>query len=117
MFRMSTRKYATRHMAAMTTRNHSSEPRRIRCSVAPFANLGARIDGSPLLATIPATIATQIRATRPHLRAAKLPFALSGAATELLWPGATDDDGPSRFVMEDRAWKHVHAPTSTRAGS
>jgi len=25
--------------------------------------------------------------------------------------------GPSRFVMEDRAWKHVHAPTSTRAGS
>lgn len=25
--------------------------------------------------------------------------------------------GPSRFVMEDRAWKHVHAPGSTTAGS
>ncbi len=24
--------------------------------------------------------------------------------------------GPSRFVMEDRAWKHVGAPTSTSAG-
>lgn len=75
-------------------------PRNIRCSVATFANMGALIDGSPLLATIPATIAAQIRATRPHLRAVKLPFALSGAATELLWPGAADDDGPSRFVRE-----------------
>jgi 8-oxo-dGTP pyrophosphatase MutT (NUDIX family) len=32
-------------------------------------------------------------------------------------PGHPLADGPSRFVMEDRAWKHVHAPTSTRAGS
>jgi 8-oxo-dGTP pyrophosphatase MutT (NUDIX family) len=24
--------------------------------------------------------------------------------------------GPSRFVMEDRAWRHVHAPGSTTAG-
>jgi hypothetical protein len=24
--------------------------------------------------------------------------------------------GPSRFVMEDRAWKHVAAPGSTTAG-
>jgi LysR family transcriptional activator of mexEF-oprN operon len=75
-------------------------PRNIRCSVASFANMGALIDGSPLLATIPATIAHQIRAVRPHLRAAPLPFALRGAATELLWPGAADDDGPSRFVRE-----------------
>lgn len=26
-------------------------------------------------------------------------------------------EGPSRFILEDRAWKHVHAPASTTAGS
>jgi len=25
-------------------------------------------------------------------------------------------DGPSRFIMEDRAWRHTHAPGSTTAG-
>lgn len=75
-------------------------PRNVRCSVSSFANVGAIIDGSGLLATIPETVAAQIRAVRPHLRAAKLPFPLSGAATELLWPGAADDDGPSRFIRE-----------------
>jgi len=75
-------------------------PRNVRCSISSFANLGALIDGSPLLATIPATVANQIRAVRRHLRSTKLPFALQGAATELLWPGAADDDEPGRFVRE-----------------
>jgi hypothetical protein len=26
-------------------------------------------------------------------------------------------EGPSRFILEDRAWRHVHAPGSTTAGS
>jgi LysR family transcriptional activator of mexEF-oprN operon len=78
-------------------------PRRqrvVRCSVSSFANLGAIVDGSALLATIPQTIAEQIRAVRPHLRAAKLPFPLPRGSVELLWPGAADDDGPGRFLRE-----------------
>lgn len=74
--------------------------RNVRCSVSSFANLGALVDGSALLATIPQTVASQIRAVRPHLRVAKLPFALPRGSTELIWPGAADDDSPGRFVRE-----------------
>jgi LysR family transcriptional regulator, mexEF-oprN operon transcriptional activator len=72
--------------------------RNIRCSVSSFANLGALIDGTAMLATIPALVATQIRLTRPHLRTKPLPFAIEGAHAELLWPNATDDDEPCKFV-------------------
>jgi LysR family transcriptional activator of mexEF-oprN operon len=72
--------------------------RSIRCSVSSFANLGALVDGSALLATIPALVAAQIRATRPHLATARLPFDLAGSWAELLWPAATDDDEPGRFA-------------------
>jgi LysR family transcriptional activator of mexEF-oprN operon len=72
--------------------------RRIRCSVSSFANLGALIDGTAMLATIPALVAAQIRATRPHLRTKPLPFPIKGSHAELLWPNATDDDGPCTFV-------------------
>lgn len=75
-------------------------PRRVRCSVSSFANLGAIVDGSALLATVPVAVAAAIRAVRPHLRAAALPFALGGAPTELLWPAATDDDEAGRFLRD-----------------
>ncbi len=74
--------------------------RRVRCSVSSFANLGALIDGSPLLATIPDMVARQIREVRPHLRSARLPFTLPGAPVELLWPAAADDDAPTRFLRD-----------------
>jgi LysR family transcriptional regulator, mexEF-oprN operon transcriptional activator len=74
--------------------------RRVRCSVPSFANLGALVDGSRLIATIPAIVATQIRAVRPHLRILPKPFQLSGAAVELLWPATTDDDPACRFVRD-----------------
>jgi LysR family transcriptional activator of mexEF-oprN operon len=74
--------------------------RRIRCSVSTFANLGAIVDGSSLLATVPEIVADQIRRVRPHLKARPLPFDLSGAVTELLWPATTDDDAPGRFARE-----------------
>lgn len=74
--------------------------RRIRCSVSSFANLGALVDGSGLLATVPEIVAQQIRSVRPHLRTRELPFSLSGTATELLWPATADDDAPGRFVRE-----------------
>jgi LysR family transcriptional activator of mexEF-oprN operon len=72
--------------------------RRVRCSVSSFANLGALVDGSALVATVPELVARQIRAVRPHLRTAPLPFPLAGASTELLWPAAADDDEPARFL-------------------
>jgi LysR family transcriptional activator of mexEF-oprN operon len=72
--------------------------RRIRCSVSSFANLGAIIDGSALVATVPGLVAQQIRDVRPHLRTAPLPFDLRGAPMELLWPAAVDDDEACRFL-------------------
>ncbi len=72
--------------------------RRVRCSVSSFANLGALIDGTAMLATIPALVAAQIRATRPHLKTKPLPFPIKGSHVELLWPHATDDDEPSKFI-------------------
>ncbi|MCC7540045.1 MAG: LysR family transcriptional regulator [Deltaproteobacteria bacterium] len=87
--------------------------RRIRCSVSSFANLGAVIDGSSLLATVPALVARQARQTRPHLRTAALPFVLRGAAMELLWPSALDDDGPGLFLRAHLA--RLAATTARRA--
>ncbi len=86
-------------------------PRRIRCSVSTFANLGALIDGTDLLATVPTIVAHQIRAGRPHLATRALPFALNGGPTELLWTSATDDDEPCAFI---RAKIIAIAATATR---
>ncbi|HXU65141.1 MAG TPA: LysR family transcriptional regulator [Polyangia bacterium] len=72
--------------------------RQIRCSVSSFAHIGALIDGTRMLATVPTMVARQIRSTRPHLATKPLPFAIPSFASELLWPAATDDDGPCLYV-------------------
>lgn len=72
--------------------------RRVRCSVSSFQNLGAIIEGTSLLATVPAFVAEEIRAARPHLRTAPLPFDLRGTPVELLWPAALDEDDACRFL-------------------
>jgi LysR family transcriptional activator of mexEF-oprN operon len=72
--------------------------RRIRCSVSSFAHIGALIDGTSMLATIPEMVARQIRATRPHLAIKTLPFTVPSFPAELLWPAATDDDEPCNYV-------------------
>jgi LysR family transcriptional activator of mexEF-oprN operon len=72
--------------------------RRVRCSVSSFANLGAIVDGTALLATVPTLVARQIRAARPHLRTCALPFSGGGAQTELLWPATADDDEAGRYL-------------------
>jgi LysR family transcriptional activator of mexEF-oprN operon len=74
--------------------------RSIRCSVPSFANIGAIVEGSAYLATVPAMVAAQIRLVRPSLRTQELPFALGGVPTELLWPAPADDDAPARFARE-----------------
>jgi LysR family transcriptional regulator, mexEF-oprN operon transcriptional activator len=74
--------------------------RKVRCSVSGFANIGAIVDGTAMLATIPEMVAAKIRATRPHLRTKPLPSSLpiEGAHAELLWPSVTDDDEPCKFL-------------------
>ncbi len=74
--------------------------RRIRCSVASFHSVGALVDGTALLATVPSSVAEQVLALRPHLATARLPFALSGTSVDVLWPAADDDDPAARFVRE-----------------
>jgi LysR family transcriptional activator of mexEF-oprN operon len=72
--------------------------RDVRCSVSSFAHVGAIIEGTAMLATVPQVVAKQIRAVRPHLKTKRLPFELPGSYSELLWPAATDDDEPCRFL-------------------
>ena len=75
-----------------------AKTRNIRCSVSSFAHLGALIDGTAMLATVPEQVATQIRATRPHLKTRALPFPLKSTSADLLWPVATEDDAPCAFT-------------------
>ncbi len=72
--------------------------RQIRCSVSSFAHIGALVDGTSLLATVPTMVARQIRIARPHLATTPLPFTIPSFASELLWPAATDDDEPCRYL-------------------
>ncbi len=76
--------------------------RRIRCSVSTFANIGAIVEGSSLIATVPAMVAEQIRSVRPKLATRKLPFETNsgGAGTELLWLASSDSDDAARFVRD-----------------
>ncbi|PCC74110.1 LysR family transcriptional regulator, mexEF-oprN operon transcriptional activator [Nannocystis exedens] len=78
--------------------DYFGKTRNIRCSVSSFANLGALIDGTAMLATVPMLVAEQIRLVRPHLRTTPLPFPVPLGTFELLWPVATDDDPPCRFA-------------------
>lgn len=86
--------------------------RKVRCSVSSFASVGALIDGTAMLATVPFMVAAAIRATRPHLREVPAPVPLGGAGLEMLWPAATDDDEPCRFVRG-----HIAAIAARAAGA
>jgi LysR family transcriptional regulator, mexEF-oprN operon transcriptional activator len=73
--------------------------RRVRASVPSFQSVGAAVDGTGLLATVPAIVAHHVTSHRRHLRTAELPFLLGGGTPmELLWQRAVDDDEALRFV-------------------
>jgi LysR family transcriptional activator of mexEF-oprN operon len=74
--------------------------RKVRLSLPSFGPVGDVLTGSPLVATIPETVARHMRLTRPYLRVAPLPFALECTPVELLWPRVMDEDAASRFVRE-----------------
>lgn len=78
----------------------SKKQRQVRCSVASFSSVGALIDGSDLLATVPEVVARHIRAVHPALRSCPLPFRVGGGPVELLWPAAVHDDEACRFLRE-----------------
>lgn len=78
----------------------TKKTRRVRCSVSSFTNIGAVVEGSALLATIPELVANEILKLRPRLRSAPLPLPLTGTAMELLWSAADDDDPAGSFVRE-----------------
>lgn len=77
--------------------------RDVRCSVASFTSLGAILEGSALVATVPEMVARTVMELRPKLRSARLPFAFdtTGArGTELLWPTSLETDDAHRFVRD-----------------
>jgi LysR family transcriptional activator of mexEF-oprN operon len=74
--------------------------RRVRCSISSFANVGAILDGTSLVATVPRLVADHAQALYPELAVAALPFELQGTPVELLWSAAVDDDASVRFVRE-----------------
>lgn len=72
--------------------------RRVRCSVASFSAIGAIVDGSELVATLPDVFAAHVLRQRPHLRIAPFPFAHPAGGLDLLWPAALDEDDACAFV-------------------
>jgi LysR family transcriptional activator of mexEF-oprN operon len=74
--------------------------RNVRVSIASFNNVGAIVEGSALVATIPAIVAHPILKLRPHLRTAKVPFDFPENGMELLWPTALDGDDAHAFLRD-----------------
>jgi len=72
--------------------------RNVRLSVPAFSYVAEVVDGSPLLATVPALYAEHLMKTRRHFKTARLPFAPESASLDLLWSRVTDDDPVNRFV-------------------
>jgi LysR family transcriptional activator of mexEF-oprN operon len=72
--------------------------RRVRCAVSSFSHVGAVVEGSALLATVPSAVVRYVQALHPRLRTAELPFALPSGGIEMLWLSASDDDEACRFV-------------------
>jgi len=62
--------------------------------------VGALIDGTDLLATVPSIVAKELISARPHLRTKPLPFEIPQTPMEMLWMRATDDDDALAFVRE-----------------
>jgi LysR family transcriptional regulator, mexEF-oprN operon transcriptional activator len=74
--------------------------RTVRCSVSGFANLRAILEGTALVATVPAIVAENLVMHTSHLRAVSMPFELASAPLELLWPNRLEEDPAARFVRD-----------------
>jgi LysR family transcriptional activator of mexEF-oprN operon len=74
--------------------------RRVRVSVPTFHAVGPLVDGSGLVASVPALVAREIVRVRTHLRTAALPLELPGTSMELLARAGVLDDPAVRFVHD-----------------
>jgi LysR family transcriptional regulator, mexEF-oprN operon transcriptional activator len=74
--------------------------RRVRCSIASFSHVGALLQDSALIATVPDVVAAYIRQLYPQLRTAATPFAMEGSNSELLYPVTSEDDAACKFLRE-----------------
>jgi LysR family transcriptional activator of mexEF-oprN operon len=74
--------------------------RRVRCAVATFSAVGAIVDGSALVATLPGIVARQLVEQRPHLAVARFPLPQVDGGMDLLWPSALSDDDANRFMRD-----------------
>lgn len=72
--------------------DHLGVQRDVRVSVPTFHSVGAVVEGSSLVATVPDSVAREIVKLRPGLRVVPKPFEVPGTPMELLWRSATDDD-------------------------
>lgn len=80
--------------------------RKIRISVPALGHIAEVVDGTSLLATIPARLAQHISSTRPHLRTLPLPRslaiplakALTMTTLDLLWVRGSDEDAAASFL-------------------
>lgn len=92
--------------------------RNVRVSVASFQSVGAIVEGTAMLATVPGIVAREILRVRRGLRSIALPFPLAGTSTELLWRAALDDDDAVSFVrghvaaVATEAASHVGDPVA-----
>ncbi|WP_224365574.1 LysR family transcriptional regulator [Hyalangium versicolor] len=88
--------------------------RSVRVSVPTFHSVGAIVEGSALLATVPLVVARELMAQRPHLQTTVLPFAPSTAPMELLWRSTVEDDEAIRFMRDLvlRTVKTVRSPNT-----
>jgi LysR family transcriptional activator of mexEF-oprN operon len=92
--------------------------RRVRISVPTVHSIGAMVDGSALVATLPDIVARQMRAPRPHLRIVPAPFGTpAGATMNLLSRRALADDGAVAFVAERIVAVVKRLVSSARPGS
>lgn len=80
--------------------DYFGKQRSVRCSVSSFNNVGAIIDGSALVATVPLIVAEPIVKLYPRLRMAKVPFDFPENGMELLWPTALDGDDAHAFLRD-----------------
>jgi len=74
--------------------------RNVRVSVSTFQNIGAIVEGTALLATVPEMIARAVLPRHRALRRATLPFVLGRTPMELLYRRALEDDAALTFVRD-----------------
>lgn len=72
--------------------------RRVRCSISSFNGVGAIVEGSALVATVPDVVARSVLRAHPKLRTARLPFPMPKTGMDMLWPKAADGDDALLFL-------------------